>query len=156
MVYNDCGKEGVCDCVSSVARSAPPAYNRSMRPAISGPGGLAPYEINRNELQKLCWLYGRSRFILAPSRAAVQQMLYELLDFCGGERQLSEYLGPSRMTVHSWFHPDAALPHPARRLIWVFWALTFHPERCSTALDLLTWGRVACDHHPWPVEDWSI
>lgn len=70
-----------------------------------------------------------------------------------GRRRASGALGVPELTIRDWLRgvvPDSA----ARRCVWFFWCLRYHPERLSSVEDLETWGRLK--ERPVVPDDWSI
>ena len=84
---------------------------------------------------------GRARFLFAPTVAQCLRMVGDLEKGFGGERAAAEIIGPSVITVQSWKR-RRTMSVPSRRLVWLIWALTLHPERIQSVDDLVTWGRL--------------
>jgi len=84
---------------------------------------------------------GRFRFIFAPTVDQCLCMVEDLERKFGGERAAAEIIGPSIITVRAWKH-RRKMSVPSRRLVWLIWALTLHPERIQSVEDLVTWGRL--------------
>jgi hypothetical protein len=84
---------------------------------------------------------GRFRFIFAPTIEQSLRMVEDLEKEFGGERAAAEVLGPSVITVRAWKR-RRKMSVPSRRLVWLIWALTLHPEQVQSVDDLLTWGRL--------------
>lgn len=103
-------------------------------------------------------LYGRRRYALAPTVVDCLVMLRQLNEHLGGDRNTAETLCVPRQNVMAWMneHRKDGMDWPTRRCIWLTWCLVFHPERCQTLLDLMTWGQVTTQPSGFPVEDWSI
>lgn len=81
---------------------------------------------------------------LAVSDAEVRCMLLDLWRLLGPSG-LSATLGVPLITLECLRARRTRPAAPFRRLIWLNWCIFFHPERCATLLDLVTWGRL---HEP--------
>jgi hypothetical protein len=81
------------------------------------------------------------RFKSAPTVEQCLAMLGELEGELGGERRAAAVVGPSVITVRSWKR-RRTMSMPARRLVWMVWALLFEPNTLKTADDLVAWGRL--------------
>ena len=81
-----------------------------------------------------------SRFALAPDKEFIRDCLAEL-KAAYGVRGVSARLGVSGVTVQAWERGRGLGKLPARRLIWLTWAVCLHPECIKTDFDLVTWGR---------------
>ena len=86
-------------------------------------------------------LLGRFRFMFAPTVEQCLRMVEDLEKEFGGERAAAEVLGPSVITVRAWKR-RRKMSVPSRRLVWLIWALTLHPEQIQSVVDLMTWGRL--------------
>ena|ERR1035441_1674103 len=86
-------------------------------------------------------LLGRFRFMFAPTVEQCLRMVEDLERRFGGERAAAEIIGPSVITVRAWKR-RRKMSVPSRRLVWLIWALTLHPERIQSVHDLVTWGRL--------------
>ena len=86
-------------------------------------------------------LLGRFRFMFAPTVEQCLRMVEDLERRFGGERAAAEIIGPSVITVRAWKR-RRKMSVPSRRLVWLIWALTLHPERIQSVDDLVTWGRL--------------
>ena len=86
---------------------------------------------------------------------------------CFGVQPLCDLLGLPRMTVESWVNGRRNPSDPARKLVWVMWCLTLHPEMMRSAFDIVTWGKFQSfkqnkrlprfgDHQLKDWSDWSI
>ena len=83
-------------------------------------------------------------------------MVRDLESEFGGERAAAEVLGPSIITVRAWKR-RRTMSVPSRRLVWLIWALTLHPEQVQSVDGLLTWGRFRTERR-WvarPNEEWT-
>ena len=54
---------------------------------------------------------------------------------------LAAVLGVSRMTLERWSRREV-VSASTRRVVWLYWCLILHPERCRTLMDHVTWGRL--------------
>lgn len=92
-------------------------------------------------------------FRLQPTANDCVRMLTDLLiAFKGDRRDLCAVLGVSLHTLGCWLNRRAQ-SDPARKLIWMTWALLLHPELLRTVWHIVTWGRYAkfdphCSVHP--------
>ena len=82
-------------------------------------------------------------------------MLDELEAAFGGERRTAQVIGPSIITIRSWKR-RRRMSVPARRIVWLTWAVTLHSEEIQTVDDLVTWGKLRREARPEPAEEWSI
>ena len=87
-------------------------------------------------------LLGRFRFIFAPTVDQCLRMVEDLEREFGGERVAAEIIGPSVITVRAWKR-RRKMSVPSRRLVWLIWSLTLHPEQIQSVNDLVTWGRLS-------------
>src|SRR5258708_4425835 len=99
--------------------------------------GVPPRTISRARRRSL----GGMRFRFAPNVEQCLTMLAELETGLGGERDAAHVVGPSIITVRCWKRRKR-MSVPARRLVWLVWALVLHPETVQTVGDLVTWGRL--------------
>ncbi len=104
--------------------------------------------------------YTRSlAFLLRPTDEEFHAMLAELGETVG-KRRLSSVLGISILTLDGWRKGKNGPSAGARKLVWLIWALIFHPEKLRSVFHVMTWGRFtrpenaprACAAN----EDWSI
>ena len=100
-------------------------------------------------------LLGSSRFMFAPKVDQCLTMLDELEAAFGGERRTAQVIGPSIITIRSWKR-RRRMSVPARRIVWLTWAVTLHSEEIQTVDDLVTWGKLRREARPEPAEEWSI
>jgi len=84
--------------------------------------------------------WARCVFGLQPSAVEVKRMLWRLWRRCGRD-QLADLLGVPVSTLETWAYGQKEPSRAARKLVWLIWCLEFHPERCRTMFDVMTWGR---------------
>ena len=82
----------------------------------------------------------RSVLGLSPRQPEVKRMVWQLWRRYGRD-QLADLLGVPVVTIENWAYNDAPPSRAACKLIWLIWCLEFHPERCRTMFDVMTWGR---------------
>lgn len=82
-----------------------------------------------------------SVYLLRPTLEELNSMIVELSAAVGGTNRLSRMAGIPARTLVAWRDRGRVPSEPARRCVWLLWALLLHPERCRTLYDVATWGR---------------
>jgi hypothetical protein len=132
---------------TSPQKRAPPAFSFSLDVGLWYELLMQPQSddsellerVDRNFL-RVNRLFGRMRFLLAPTVEQCLIMVGQLEAEFGGERRAVAFIGPSLISVRSWKRRKR-MSIPSRRLVWLVWALVLHPETLQGPGDLVTWGR---------------
>ena len=69
-------------------------------------------------------------------------MVTDLEKVLGDERSVAYVLGSSLIALTSW-RRRGRMSMPARKLVWITWALVCSPESIQSVEHLIVWGRVA-------------
>ena len=95
----------------------------------------------RKERKPKATEWTRSALALRPSAVETRRMVRQLWRRWGRD-QTADVLGVPVATLEDWAFSAAKAPsRAARKLVWLVWCLEFHPERCRTMFDVMTWGR---------------